>query len=269
MAETPAPAREASLPAPAAGSGACRDGREAIAIALAPLAYGEGPQIGVLGDTGVGKTTLMREIVVEYTRRSTGIALVVDDKERAPRYPGTCRKSIEDLRANPITPDERANGRIIVIRGDMLAGTDADPEAVAAFAWDLARCSPPRPTLVVHDELNRPEIAKNMQFRAGIKWVPASFAKGRAVGVGDLWGSQSPQDAPIAVFEQTSVIFCFKLGGLGLRKLKERGYVEPDVEAVIPRLHGMESRPQERGDFVVLERGRRWNGRVYRCRPTR
>lgn len=270
MEETETRARGATLAAAPARAFACRDGKEAITIALAPIRYGEGPQIGVLGDTGVGKTTLMREIVVEYTRQSTGIALVVDDKERLPRYPGACRKSVDDLREHGITPEEAASPhrRIIVFRGDMLAGTDADPEQVAAYAWDLARLSPPRPTLVVHDELNRPEIAKNMQFRSGIKWVPASFAKGRAVGVGDLWGSQSPQDAPIAVFEQTLVICCFKLGGLGLRKLRERGYTDPGLEEIITGLHGMESPPSQRGDFVILQRGAPWNQQVYRCRPT-
>jgi hypothetical protein len=261
--EAPAGAHGPALPAAPARQLA--PGHEAAALVLAPVAHDEGAQVGVLGDTGAGKTTAAVEVVKTYVRMSRGVALIIDDKERLPRYPGTCRASPDDLRAHPITPEERdRHGRIIVFRGNMLAGEDADPEAVAALAWDFARLSPPRPTLVVHDELNRPELAKNMQWRSGVKWVPASFTKGRAVGVGNLWSSQSPQDAPIAVFEQTSAILCFKLGGMGLEKLRQRGYLDGGAERVIPTLHAMESAPAQRGDFVVLRRGQPWNGKVYK-----
>ena len=208
----------------------------------------------------------MREIVRAYLVKSPGVVLVVDDKERAPRYEGQCRRDRADLEANPIPAGYPL--RTIVFRGDMHNAIDADAEDVAALAWDFARLG--RPTLVVHDELNRPELAKNMQFRSGIKWVPASFAKGRAVGVGNLWGSQSPQDAPIAVFEQTTAILCFKLDGMGLAKLKQRGYLDgSDVENVIRSLHAMDSPPDQRGDFVILQRGQRWTGKVYKFAVTR
>jgi hypothetical protein len=240
-----------------------RPGSEAADIVFSCLDHGEAPQIGVLGDTGAGKTTAMRALVAEYLKRSPGIVLAVDDKERAARYTGVERKSRADLAARPITSDERERfGRVIVFRGDMLAAVDADPEEVAAFAWDLARLG--KPTLVVHDELNREKVVKNMAWRKGVTWIPNSFAKGRAVGVGDLWGSQSPQDAPIAVFEQSSAILCFKLAGMGLEKLRHRGYLDGGAEKVIPTLHAMDAPPAQRGDFVLLQRGQPWNGAVYK-----
>jgi hypothetical protein len=241
------------------------DGQEALAIVLACLPT-EGPQFGLLGDTGTGKTTAMQFAIDGYLRRApTGIALVVDDKERHARFRGTERRDRAHLEEKPISLEEaRKNGRTIIFRGSMLAGVDANPEEVAELAWEFARLG--RPTLTVHDELNREEIVKNMCWRAGVKWIPRSFAKGRAVGAGNCWGSQSPQDAPIAVFEQSNAILCLRLAGMGLAKLRERGYCAGGAELVIPRLHGMESPPAERGDFVLLQRGQDWNRKIYKFR---
>src|SRR3954468_13035650 len=103
-------------------------GAEAVDELLAPLKWGEAPQIGIVGDTGAGKTTLLRALVEAYVRRSPGWALVIDDKERQARYAGQERRDVADLRARPVDPE---GPRVLVFRGDVGAGVDADPEEVA------------------------------------------------------------------------------------------------------------------------------------------
>jgi hypothetical protein len=228
---------------------------------LRPLTYGEAPQIGILGDTGTGKTTAMVELVRLYLRMSPGFVLVVDDKERRARFEGQERKDVADLSERPLDVE---GSRVIVFRGDPVAGVDANAEEVAALAW--RRAARGRASLIVNDELiaGREQLVKNRQWRKGVTFIPRSFTKGRVVGVGDVWGAQSPQDVPLEPFEQSNAILCFKLGGLGLEKLRERNYLEGGAEAVIPTLHGMEVEPELRGDFVLLRRGQPWDGRVYK-----
>lgn len=236
-------------------------GDEAAREVMAPLAYGEAPQIGLLGDTGVGKTTAIRELIELYLKQSPGWVLIVDDKELRSRYEGQERRDVDDLVAHPIDPQGR---RVVIFRGVPSAGVDADPEEVAELAWK--RAGRARKSLVVHDELvaGREAFIKSRQWRKDVVHLPKSFTKGRAVGIGDIWGAQSPQEVPVDPFEQSNAILCFKLAGLGLKRLRERNYLLGGADLVIPKLHGMDVPPPQRGDFVLLRRGQLWNGKIYK-----
>jgi len=238
-------------------------GREAAVEVLAQLDHGESPHVGLLGDTGTGKTTAAQELVALYLERSPGSVLIADDKELRPRFAGNERRDREDLRLHPIDP-EGPNPRVIVFRGEPARGVMADPEEIAELAW--RRVARGRKTLLVIDELvaGREELTKNAQWRKGITYVPRSFTMGRQPGVGALWGAQTPQLVPIDPFEQSSAILCFRLAGLGLAKLKERDYLAGGADLVIPLLHGPPLPPAERGDFVLLRRGQPWNGKIYK-----
>lgn len=240
-------------------------GELAAAEVLRPLTYGEAPQIGVLGDTGTGKTTAMVELVKLHLRMSPGFVLVVDDKERKARFEGQEFRDVRELSERNADPN---GSRVLVFRGDPVAGIDANAEEVAALAW--RRAARGRASLIVNDELiaGRESIVKNRQWRKGVTFIPRSFTKGRAVGVGDIWGAQSPQDVPIEPFEQSNAILCFRLGGMGLAKLGERNYLEGGAEQVIPTLPGMEAPPASRGAFVLLRRGQPWDRRIYRFTRT-
>jgi hypothetical protein len=246
---------------PPAAEPATTPGELAAAEVLRPLTFGEAPQIGILGDTGTGKTTAQVEIVRLYLRMSPGFVLVVDDKEARARFEGQERREVRDLATHPLDPD---GSRVIIFRGSPLEGVDANPEEVAALAW--RRAARGRPSLVVHDELvaGRESYIKNRQWRKGVTFIPRSFTKGRAVGVADLWGAQSPQDVPIEPFEQSNAILCFRLGGMGLAKLAERNYLEGGADEAIPKLPGMDAPPNARGKFVLLRRGQPWDRRFYR-----
>ena len=241
-------------------AGAARPGSEAAALAFAPLGFGEAPRIGVLGDSGTGKTHAMRCLVEDYLRRSPGIVVIVDDKDpRRAQFAGQMRSNVAELLDNPIDPAQR---RVIVFRGDTYSGSDADPDEVAAFAWSLAARG--RPSLTVFDELAHEQLAHYGMWKRGIEHTPRALTKGRSVGVGVLWGTQMPQAVPLAAFEQSSSILEFRMAGAGLAKLKERDYLLGGADAVIPALPGDEAPPSQRGKFVLLQRGRPWDRNAYR-----
>lgn len=242
-------------------SGSTRPGEEAAAEALGQLDYGEAPQIGIIGDTGTGKTTATAYLIDLYLRKSPGSVLVADDKEMRPRFEGQYRRDVADLRNNPI---DWQQGRVIVFRGDPARGERVDLEEIAELAW--ARAAIHRQTLCVFDELiaGREELTKNTQWRKGITYVPRNFTMGRSPGVADIWGAQSPQLVPVDPFEQSSAILCFRLAGKGLEALRARNYLLGGAQDVIPQLHGPPLPPAERGDFVLLRRGQPWNGKIYK-----
>lgn len=238
------------------------DGEVAALEAWEPLKYGEGPRIGVLGDTRCGKTELERRLIKSYLARAPGVVLVVDDKERLPQFEGQLRRDRAELEQKPLDP----NGpRVVVFRGDRFdrESGEVDPEEIAAIQWQLAQKGVP--SLVVYDELDK--AANGGQWRAGDKksTILWAFRRGGSSGAASLWGTQETQAVPAAAFNQSSVIFCFRMTGAPLRLLGERGYLNgAGVEALIPTLPGDELPPAQRGYFVMLKRGRPWDGRVYR-----
>ncbi len=217
--------------------------------------------IGLVGDTGTGKTTLLVPLLEQYKRRSPGTLLVIDDKGVRSRFEGQERRDVDDLRQHPI---DYQLGRVIIFRGVPTKGEKVNVEEVAELAW--ARVGRARKSLIVVDELvsGRRDLSVNTQWRSGVTWLPRSFTEGREPGVGVVWGAQSPQLVPIDAFEQSSCICCFRLAGLGLQRLHERNYLLGGAGEVIPRLHGPPLPLEQRGDFVLLRRGQPWNGKVYK-----
>lgn len=255
------PPRPEATSVPSGAPRVLTPGDEAAREALASLTFGEAPQVGLLGDTGTGKTRAAAELIELYLKRSPGWVLVVDDKELQPRYAGQLRRDVEDLRKNPVDPHGR---RVVVFRGVPSQGIQADPEEVAELAWK--RVARARKSCVVHDELvaGRSEFIKSRQWRKGVVYMPKSFTLGRSPGVADIWGAQSPQEVPLDPFEQSHAILCFRLAGLGLETLRARDYLNGGAELVIPKLPGPPLPPDQRGEFVLLRRGLPWNGKVYK-----
>ena len=240
---------------PAKAPGQVIGGDRAVDVALYSLTFGEAPCVGSVGDRGTGKSTGMRAICAGYLRRSVGVVFACD-KGGASRFVGQRRATVDDLRARPMDRDPRA----VVFVGDVLAGLDPDPEGVAALAWQLSARRVP--TLQVVDELKW--AARGGWWRKGIKWLPQSCSEGRKHGVGILWASQSPQDAPREAFEEASIVICYRLAGLGLNRLEERGYLRGIDREIVEGLPGDRVSPAERGRCVILRRGEAWDGRFYR-----
>jgi hypothetical protein len=236
------------------------DGKLAADVIFGPLPA-EGPRCGVLGDSGCGKTHVMRLLVAEYVRRMPGCPVfIVDDKENKAQFVGQYRRDPQDMARKP--PDKEP--RIVVFRGSpfLVAQGEVDPEDVAEVQRNMAMRG--RPSLVVYDELDK--AANMMQWKKGdastVRWA---FIKGRSSGAATLWGTQETQAVPREAFNQSSCIIAFRMVGNPLRLLKERGYLEGgDVGGIISRLPGDELPPNKRGFFVLLRRGRPWDEKVYR-----
>jgi hypothetical protein len=235
-------------------------GAAAVSAALASLARGgEAPRIGLVGNTGGGKTEIARHIVKAYLAASPGFVFVVDAKaeRRYDDLPGAVvRESVSHL-AN----DWPTGARLIIIRPRIFEGSDADPEAIAALQW---RCAGRRwPSLAVNDELV-PHAADYGQWRRGSKMLKRSFIQGRTHGLTQLWGTTALQAVPIEAADQSSVIFTLQTAGLGLRLLNERNYLVGVPPGTVERLAGFERPPAERGEFLALRSGVPWDGYVYK-----
>lgn len=236
--------------------------------AFAPIKFGEGPRIGVLGDSRCGKTEAQRRLIDEYMRRSPGPVLIADDKETKPQFRGQYfrdKRELESKRAQEHVPELGPYSRVIVLRGarfDREAG-EVDPEEIAEVQWDLAQKN--IPSLGVYDEAEKACAYGNFK-KGSASTILWAFKRGGSSRVSSLWGSQETQDIPAAMFNQSSMILCFRMTGAPLRLLRERGYLEPkgSVELVIPTLPGDELPPEQRGYFVALRRGRPWDGKVWR-----
>lgn len=241
--------------APSKATGGLCSGDSATSAILYSLTYGEAPCTGVVGDRGTGKSYAMRAICAAYLKCSVGLVLACD-KDGGSGFEGQRRRDMMDLQARPLEPSPRS----VVFVGDSFAGVDPNPEEVAAFAWRLAARK--TPTCVVVDELKW--AARNGWWRKDVKWLPQCCSEGRKHGVGILWASQSPQDAPREAFEEAGVVICYRLAGLGLDRLEERGYLRGLDRALVEDLPGDDSPPSERGRCVILRRGRPWDGKFYR-----
>ena len=238
------------------------DARVVAAEAWAPIKYGEGGRIGLLGDTRCGKTRAAKELIAEYMRRSPGPVFISDDKEAQPQFEGQCFKDRAELETRGV---DESKGRVVILRGhrfDLETGS-VDPEEVADLQFGLAQGRPSIPSLGVYDELDR--ACEHGQMKrsknSAIRWV---FKQGGSAGCSAVWGTQETQDIPAAIFNQSTMILCFKMLGAPLRLLRERNYLLGGVDEVIPTLPGAEVSPDKRGTFVCLRRGAEWDGKLYR-----
>lgn len=248
------------------------DGEMAAEEAWRPLSFNEGPRIGILGDSGVGKTEAARRLIAEYLKRCPGTVLIVDDKEPQPQFVGQYRRDRAELLARP-AEENHPGGRVVVFRGERFDREqgEVDPETIAEIQWSM--CQQNLRSLVVYDELDK--ACSGGQWKRGSKsTILWAFRRGRNSGASSLWGTQETQEVPAGAFNQSSVILCFRLVGAPLRLLEQRGYLNSgadgrDVGEVISRLPGDELPREERGYFVMLRRGRPWDGRVYRFKPSK
>jgi hypothetical protein len=232
------------------------------AEALAPLTFGEGFRVGVVGDTRCGKTEALKRLIEEYQRRSPGPVFIADTKERMPQFAGQYRRDKADLERHPPDP---AVGRVIVFRGDHadVAGGEFDPEQIAEIQHELATRYR-MPSLGVYDELDL--ACEWGQLRAKPSTIRWCFKQGGSSGVSVLWGTQETVDIPAPIFNQSSMILSFRMVGAPVRLLGKRGYLEGGAAETIETLPGEELPPAQRGYFVALRRGRPWDGKTSRFR---
>ena len=230
----------------------------AVDKALARLAWGEAPAIGIIGKSGTGKTEAARRLIPHYLRRSGGIVIVVDDKELKPRYEGQCYRDPAETVTRPPEPEPR----VIVFRGEPGKMIGVDHEKAAAYQQSLAAKG--FPTLCVHDEMS--DAAKYGQWLAGGESLIArQFVKGRVVKVGKVWLTQLPEYVPIEPWTQSTSIKCFTVDESTLQRLKRHKWVDNRLMKIISSLPDPATTPPaQRGQFVLLEPECASDGQIYR-----
>jgi hypothetical protein len=188
----------------------------------------------------------------EYVKRCRGLAAVANSKGDD-GWPGEVRESVADLAEHPPTSRE------LVFTPDPF-GEPLDLEAVARWQWSLAarRCR----SLVVYDEVS--DACADGEWLPDVRQLPRVFTHGRRVGISAVWGAQFAQLVPREPYECSSYLLVWRQAGNALAILRRRGYTDPASEAAIAALPGDEPPPSERGAFVLLRRGRPWDGRTYR-----
>lgn len=248
---------------PRAPSG-IRPASEALAVALAPLAYGEGFRLGLLGDSGCGKSWLARAIVLEYLRRSPGIVGVANSKAdpwpTSKPWPAESHREPYDLVGRPPI------GRVVVFTPDSF-GASLSLEDIAVWQWRLARKG--WPSLTVYDEISdatkKGERRNDWIIAGDAAQLPRVFTHGRRPKISGVWGAQFAHQVPMEPWEESPVVFCWHQAGNALGILGRRHYLEGvGVEEAIRALPSSQVPPNERGAFVMLRRSQPWDGRVYR-----
>jgi len=243
-------------------TGSLTPGARALDLCFAPLASSEGFRVGFLGDSGSGKSYAARLAVEEYLRRSRGLVAVANSKGEA-GWQGEAYASVEELRDRP-----NRTRRIVFTPP---RGGDLDLHGIALWQWSAAhnhRCA----SLVVWDEVS--DAADDGEWidaeRRGGKVIRGSsqigrgFTHGRALGMSQLWGAQFAHQVPREAWETASCLCVWRQAGNALKILRFRGYTDAAAEAAILALPGDDVPKVDRGAFVLLRRGRPWDGRTYR-----
>ena len=230
---------------------------EALEIITAPERRNprEGFRHGEIGNTGCGKTTLMRYIV----NSSQDLTLIHDVTKPNPQFaaPVVTKKMGQQPRTLLEGVDPQATK--VLFRSDPFTGSVCEVEDVAWLGLYVTRVAK-IPVRIVIDELD-------MAVQPGGRGLTSqsalfSFTQGRALQLSVIWSTQTPQRVPIQCFDQSSTIAIHRLGKRALSYMDERLKFERElVDQVIPNLASAD----EGGisEFILHEQGRPWNRTIY------
>jgi hypothetical protein len=90
------------------------------------------------------------------------------------------------------------------------------------------------------------------------------FVKGRVIGVGKLWLTQTPQFIPDEPWSQSTAIVCFNTDETTLARLQRARFVDDRLARLIRDLPSGNVPPAQRGRFVLLLPECASDGRIYR-----
>lgn len=210
-----------------------------------PARKGDGWRHLWLGDTGMGKTWAMRELVSQ----PGALVFIHDDKSSVPEYPDHAKyfRHPEELRY--LSAEQWQQMSAAAFRGDVLAGNLCEVDDVALAALTCARKQVP--AVLVVDEWRRVPTGKGEAPN-----VEACILTGRAMGLSVAAGAQIPQNVGGVIINSVSSVGVFRTGPAGLNYLHERLYFDRAMLEVVPDL--------AEGDFVLHRPGHPWDRTVYR-----
>jgi hypothetical protein len=225
----------------------------------------EGFRFVCLGETGSGKTSLMRAVV--YMTIARGYAqsgFIHDTKNIWPEYPRSIqvRNVAEFLRGGGFRPGDIP---VVSFRGDPRADIEVTAEEVAKFSLDIARRGRlvdgqwrTAPHVTVIEELS--EAASGGRKKLRSPSVLKLLEQGRKMGVSLVGTTQSPANVPLDILRQASSIAFFRLTGPDTNYLRERLHLDEDL---INTVSGPNNEGLPNYHFCLYTKGAPWDRQVH------
>lgn len=232
------------------------------------MTVNEGFRFICLGETGSGKTSLMRAVVYSAIQRGLAeFALIHDTKGIFPEYPRSV--ILPNVNAFVARGFQRNDIPVVSFRGDIRNDIEVSAEDVASFAKLLLKQGrerngrwEPRPIVTVIEELAEAAMAGRKHFNApSVVWL---LEQGRKVGGSIVGTTQSPRKVPLDMLGQASSYAMFRLTGADSNFLGERLELDPKMIATL-RGAGNEGLPNYK--FVLAIKGKPWDGLVHALDP--
>lgn len=226
----------------------------------------EGYRFVCLGETGSGKTSLMRVVVYSTVARGwAGFALIHDTKNIWPEYP----RSVQVRNVNEFVNVRRGfrNGEapIVSFRGDPRNDLEVSAEEVAQYSLKIARQGRvingvwrTNPHVTVIEELS--EAASGGRKKLKSPAVLKLLEQGRKMGVSLVGTTQSPANVPLDILRQASSIAFFRLTGPDVNYMGERLHLDPSL---IRTVAGPNNEGLPNYQFALYVKGKPWDGVVY------
>lgn len=246
--------------------------REIVDRIIAPAApqerrgmiVNEGYRFICLGETGSGKTSLMRAVV--YTTLAKGyaqFALIHDTKNIWPEYPQSVQvRNVQEFLQRGFQPGEPP---LVSFRGDPRRDIEVTSEEVAQYSLQNARRGRvvngvwhTLPHVTVIEELSEAATAgrKHLNSPSVLKLIE----QGRKMGVSLVGTTQSPANVPLDILRQASSIAFFRLTGPDINFMGERLHLDPNL---IRTVSGNGNAGLPNYEFALYIKGEQWDGRTY------
>lgn len=191
------------------------------------MVVNEGFRFIALGETGSGKTSLMRVVIYYMVMRQWAeFALIHDTKNIWPEYPKSLQfRNVAEFRQRWFQPGDIP---LVSFRGDPRRGIEVSAEEVAAYSIELARKGRTLPDgrwatlphVCVIEELA--EAASGGRKKLNSHSVLKLLEQGRKMGVSLVGTTQSPANVPLDILRQASAIAVFRLTGPDVNFMRER-----------------------------------------------
>lgn len=222
------------------------------------IAFHEGYRFVCLGETGSGKSSLMRAVVyATLLRHYAQFALVHDTKGVLAEYP-------QSLIVSNVAMFIRRGGfrsgdsAVVSFRGEPQRDIDVPAQEVAEFSLQLARRGMV-PHVTVIEELA--EAATQGRKHVKAPAVLKLAEQGRKMGVSLVGTTQSPRKIPLDLLGQASSIAFFRLTGADANYLSERLDLDSQM---ISAVRGPNGEGLTNHNFVLYIKGQPWDKEIHR-----
>jgi hypothetical protein len=225
----------------------------------------EGYRFVALGETGSGKTSLMRVVVyATIVRGYAQFALIHDTKNIWPEYPRSVQvRNVSEFLKRGFQPNDIP---AVSFRGDPRRDLEVSAEEVATFSLAIARKGrvsasgewSTLPHVCVIEELS--EAASSGRKKLKAPSVLKLIEQGRKMGVSLVGTTQSPANVPLDILRQASAIAFFRLTGPDVNYMGERLHLDP---ALIRTVAGPNNEGLPNHQFALYVKGFPWDGVVY------